>query len=118
MLTRYGLLISGRCKACAAQNGSVAGGLEGNLCLASALSAGYGEVLSLGLSGVLSLGTALLASLGLVLETLLCVELLLTRGEYELLAAISALEGDIHVSNFLNAFYFYFIFAHCHFTSL
>ncbi len=105
-------------EALAAVNGSVAGRLEHELCLAAALTAGSDEVLTLASLRVLFLVAASLAALRLVLEALFSIELLLTYGEYELLAAISALEGDIFVSNFLNAFYFYFIFAHCFFTSL
>ena len=105
-------------EALAAVNRSVARRLEHKLCLAAALTAGSDEVLTLASFRVLFLIAASLAALRLVLEALLSIELLLTCGEYKLLAAISALEGDILVSNFLNAFNFYFIFAHCFFTSL
>ena len=105
-------------EALTAVNGSVARRLEGQLCLATALTASSDEVLTLASFCVLSLVAASLAALRLVLEALFSIELLLTCCEHELLAAISALEGDVLVSNFLNAFYFYFIFAHCFFTSL
>ena len=105
-------------EALAAINRSVAGRLEHELCLATALTASSDEVLTLASFRILFLVAASLAALRLVLEALFSIELLLTYGEYELLAAISALEGDIFVSNFLNAFNFYFIFAHSFFTSL
>ena len=84
------LLIFGCSIALAAKNRSVACGLERNLSLFAALSAGYCEVLSLGLRSVLSLVTARLASLGLVLEALLCVKFLLACCENELLATVFA----------------------------
>ncbi len=72
----------------AAIYGSVVAGLERNLSFLAASCTGSGEKLSLRLSGVLSCVTAGLASLRLVLEALLCIELLLASGEYKLFAAI------------------------------
>ena len=77
-------------EALAAVDGTIRLGLEGNLRLAAAGSAGSGEILpgttGSGLAGV----TAGLAALGLVLEAALSVELLLTGGEHELVAALFA----------------------------
>jgi hypothetical protein len=76
--------------AVAAVNGTIGLGLEGHLGLAAAASAGSGEQLTGSTSVVLASDTACLAALGLVLETLSCVELLLTSGEHELVAAFLA----------------------------
>ena len=77
-------------EALAAEHGTVGLGLEGNLCFAAATSAGSGEELT-GATGVVLAGiTASLAALGLVLEAALCVELLLTSGKHELVAALFA----------------------------
>jgi len=84
------LLLLDGCKALAAVNRSVAGGLEGNLSFLAASCANSGKQLSLRLGGVLACVTAGLAALGLILEALLCVELLLAGGEYELVAAFFA----------------------------
>jgi enamine deaminase RidA (YjgF/YER057c/UK114 family) len=65
-------------------------GLEGNLGLAAATGAGSGEELTGTTSGVLASVTASLAALGLVLEAALSVELLLTSGENEFVAALFA----------------------------
>ena len=64
--------------------------LKGNLRLAAAGSAGRSEVLSGTAGSVLAGVTAALAALGLVLEASLRVELLLTGGEHEFLAALLA----------------------------
>ncbi len=85
-----GLLISGSRETFAAKNGSVACGLEGDLCFLSAFCTGNGEILSGRFAGVLSLIAACLASLRLVLEALLSVEFLLACREYEFLTAIFA----------------------------
>ena len=77
-------------EALAAEYGTVGLGLEGNLCLAAAACAGSGEELTGATSVVLASVTASLAALGLVLEAALCVELLLTGGEHELVAALFA----------------------------
>ena len=77
-------------EALAAENGTVGLGLEGNLCLATATSAGSGEELTGATGSILAGVTASLAALGLVLEAALCVELLLTGGEHELVAALFA----------------------------
>ena len=108
-------------EALTAVNGSVAGRLEHKLCLAAALTAGSDEVLTLASFRILFLVAASLAALRLVLEALFSIELLLTYGEYELLAAISAGKSDIlvyYLGSLFHAFNFYFIFAHCFFTSL
>jgi len=77
-------------EALAAVNGAIGLGLERNPSLAAAVGAHSSEVLTGTTGGVLASVTAGLAALGLVLETTLCVELLLTGGEYELLAALFA----------------------------
>ena len=77
-------------EALAAVHGTVGLGLEGNLCLAAATGAGSGEELTGATGSVLASVTAGLAALGLVLEAALCVELLLTGGEHELVAALFA----------------------------
>ena len=77
-------------EALAAENGTIGLGLEGHLGLAAAACTGSGEELTGTTSVVLASVTAGLAALGLILEAALCVELLLTGGEHELLAAILA----------------------------
>ena len=77
-------------EALAAEHGTVGLGLEGNLGLAAATGAGSGEELTGATGSVLASVTAGLAALGLVLEAALCVELLLTGGEHELVAALFA----------------------------
>jgi len=77
-------------EALAAEHGTVGLGLEGHLGLAAAACAGSGEELTGATGIVLASITAGLAALGLILEAALCVELLLTGGEHELLAAIFA----------------------------
>ena len=77
-------------EALAAEYGTVGLGLEGNLGFAAATGAGSGEELTGATGGVLASVTASLAALGLVLEATLCVEFLLTSGEYELVAAFFA----------------------------
>ena len=77
-------------EAVAAVNGTIGLGLEGNLSLATASGAGSSEILAGATGGVLAGITAGLAALGLVLEATLSVELLLTGGEHELVAALFA----------------------------
>ena len=84
------LLISGSCKALAAKYRSVGAGLERNTSYAATLCASSLEELSLGLACILLLVAACLASLGLVLESLLCIESLLTCGKYEFFSAVLA----------------------------
>jgi len=89
------------CEANAAVNRLALGGLEGNLALATALCANSGEHLSLASLCVLSCSTALLASLRLVLEASLCIELLLTCGEHEIVATFFTLQCLVLVHFFL-----------------
>ena len=77
-------------EALAAENGTIGLGLEGHLSLAAATCAGSGEELTGTAGSVLASVTASLAALGLVLEAALCVELLLTSGENEFVAALFA----------------------------
>lgn len=77
-------------KAIAAINGTIAGGLEGNLCFLTAVCASGGEIFLRLSCGVLSCVAASFASLGLVLETFLSVEFLFTCGENEFLATVFA----------------------------
>ena len=77
-------------KALAAEHGTVGLGLEGNLSLAAATCAGSGEELTGAAGSVLASITASLAALALVLYAPLCLELLLTGGEHELVAALFA----------------------------
>jgi hypothetical protein len=77
-------------EALAAVNRTIGLGLEGNLCLTTAACAGSSEELTGTTAGVLTSVAAGLAALGLILEAALCVELLLTGGEYELVAALFA----------------------------
>ena len=77
-------------EALAAVHRTVGLGLEGNLRLTAATSAGSSEELT-GATGVVLAGiTAGLAALGLVLEAALCVEFLLTGGENEFVATLFA----------------------------
>ena len=77
-------------EALAAVHRTVGLGLEGNLSLAAAACAGSGEELTGATGAVLAGITACLAALGLILEAALCVELLFTGGEHELIAAFFA----------------------------
>ena len=122
-LSYYSILLSrASCfKALAAVNRSVAGRLESKLRLAATLATSSDEVLTLASLSILFLVAASLAALGLVLEALFSIESLLAGGEYELLSAISAGEGNIlvyYLSNLFYAFNFYFILTHVFFTSL
>ena len=77
-------------EALAAVYGTVGLRLKGNLCLTAATGASSSEELTGATGAVLASVTACLAALGLVLEATLCVELLLTGGEHELVAALFA----------------------------
>ena len=83
-------LVAHLSEALAAVNGTIGLGLEGNLCLTAATGASSGEELTGATGAVLAGITAGLAALGLVLEAALCVELLLTGGENEFVAALFA----------------------------
>ena len=86
-----GQLSSSICEAIAAVDRTVAAGLEGDLAFLTALGANCIVHDALGTSSDTLAGcTAGSAALGLVFEAALCVELLLTGGEDELLAAILA----------------------------
>ena len=85
------LLASHLCEAVAAINWSVFLRLEGNSSDTAAASASSLVEGSAALACVLLSVAASLASLGLICEALLCVELLLTSGEYEVSAAVLAL---------------------------
>ena len=84
------LLLLLLCKALAAVNRTVRLGLERNLGLATASSADSSEVLPGTAGSSLAGVTAGLAALRLVLEATLCIELLLTGSEHELVAALFA----------------------------
>jgi len=77
-------------EALAAENGTIGLGLERHLCLAAATSAGSSEEFTRATGSVLASVTASLAALGLILEAALCVELLLTSSEHELVAELFA----------------------------
>ena len=112
------LSVASSFEARAAVNGSVAGRLECELSLATALRAGSDEVLTLASFRVLLLVAASLAALRLVLKALFSVELLLARCEYKFLSAISACEGYVFINDLFSILYFYFVFTHGFFTSL
>ena len=96
-------------EALAAVNRTVLTGTERNLAGLAAVGAYSVKHLSLGAGIVLAGISALSASLRLVLEALLCIELLLTSGEYELLAALFAYQCLVCVLAFTsleeNGFY-------------
>ena len=77
-------------KALAAEYGTIGLGLKGNLCLAAAGCTNCGKELAGSTGCILACVTAGLAALGLILETALCIELLLTCGEHELLTTFLA----------------------------
>ena len=106
------LSVASLLEARAAINGSVTGGLERKLSLASALGASSDEVLALASLSILSLVAASLAALRLILEALFSIELLLARREDEFLAAISACEGYVFINDLFSVLYFYFVFTH------
>jgi len=84
------LLLAHLGEAVAAIHGAVGLGLERHTGLAAAGGAGGGEILPGTAGRVLAGVTAGLAALGLILEAALSIELLLTGGEHELLAALLA----------------------------
>ena len=87
---RKGLLALLSSEALAAVNGTILAGLEGNLASLAAGSADSVKHLAgsaaTGLAGI----AAGFAALGLVFEALFCIELLLTGGEHEFVAAFFA----------------------------
>ena len=83
-------LLSHLSKALAAVNGAIGLGLKRNLCLTAASGAGSGKELTRTAGSILAGITASLAALGLVLEAALCIELLLTGGENELVTTLFA----------------------------
>ena len=88
--TDLSLLLLHLCKALAAVNRAIGLGLEGNSRLAAAGCTDSREILTRAMSSVLARVTAGLAALGLILEAALCIELLLTGGKNEFLAALFA----------------------------
>jgi hypothetical protein len=94
-------LFSHASEALAAVNRPVGLGLKGNPSLTTAGSAHSSEILTGSTGSVLAGITASLAALRLVLETALSIELLLTSGEHELLAAFLAYKClvFVHVIN-------------------
>ncbi len=84
------LLLAHLGEALAAVHGAVGLRLEGHTGLAAAGGTGGGEILPRTAGGVLASVAAGLAALRLVLEAALSIELLLTGGEHELLAALLA----------------------------
>ena len=90
VITAQSAVLADLGEAVAAVNRTIALGLKRNLGLATASSAGSGKELTGSAGSILAGSTASLALLGLVLETTGSVELLLTGGENELLAALVA----------------------------
>ena len=91
MAQAFFILLSSSCrKAIAAVDGTVAGGLEGNLAFRTALGANGIIHHALRTSSALAGSAAGLAALGLILKAALCVEFLLTCGENEFLASVFA----------------------------
>lgn len=84
------LLLTHLCEALAAIYRAVRFRLERNASLAAASSTGSGEELTRTACSILARIAAGLAALRLVLETALCVKLLLASGEHELLTAFLA----------------------------
>ena len=83
-----------------AVNGTVVGGLEGDLGLYTAFGADDREHFSFpGSAGPLAGGTALRAASGIVLEPFFCVELLFGSGKSELSAAFFAGEHSVFKSH-------------------
>ena len=91
------LAVTASCIALAAVYRLAIGRIEGNLALLTAISANGVEHLSATAGSVLSDVAAGLASLGLVLEALLCVELLLACGEDKISSAFLALQSLVLV---------------------
>jgi len=96
---KLALLLAHLVEALAAVNRTVGLGLKGDPGLAAAGSAGGSEVLTGATGRVLAGVTAGLAALGLVLEAALRVELLLTGGKGELVAALFAYQDLVFVHN-------------------
>ena len=82
------LILLQLCKALTAVNRSVLSGLEGDLSYIAAVGASSFIHLSALLGRILSCVAAGLAALGLVHEAFFSIELLLTGGEHELVAAV------------------------------
>lgn len=95
--SRLGVLFSHLCKALAAVHGAIGLGLKRNSCLAAASCANSSVVLTRATCSHLAGVTAGLAALWLVLETALCIKLLLTSGEHELVATLFANQGLVFV---------------------
>ena len=85
-----GVLLPHLCKALAAVHRAVRLGLKRHSGLAAASGANSGVVLTGTACSCLAGIAAILAALGLVLEAALCIELLLTGGEHELIATLFA----------------------------
>ena len=83
-------LLSHLSEALAAVDGTIGLGLKRNLCLAAAGSAGSGKELAGTTGGVLARVAADFAALGLILETALCIKLLLSCGKNELVTTLFA----------------------------
>ena len=83
-------LLSHLGEALAAVYRTVGLGLKGNLCFSAACSASSSKELTGTTGSVLASVTACLAALGLILEAALCIELLLTGGEYKFVTALFA----------------------------
>ena len=96
---RSALLLAHLGEALAAVDRTVGLRLEGDTSLAAAGSAGSGEVLTGAAGRVLAGVTAGLAALRLILEAALRVELLLTGGKGELVAALFAYQDLVFVHN-------------------
>jgi hypothetical protein len=90
LICKSGLLLSHLGKALAAVYGAVCLGLEGNPCLFSAVCTNSREILSGSAGSILASISASFATLGLILESALCVELLLTCSKNELFTAFFA----------------------------
>jgi hypothetical protein len=86
-------LVTHLSEALAAEHGTIGLGLEGNLSLATATSAGSGEELTGTTGSILAGITAVLATLGLILEATLSVKFLLTGGENKFSATFFAYQG-------------------------
>jgi hypothetical protein len=87
---KLSLLLAHLSEALAAVNRTVRLRLERNSGLSAAGCADSGVILTRAAGSSLAGVTAVLAALGLILETALCVKLLLTGGEHELFAALFA----------------------------
>ena len=85
-------VLSHASEAIAAIDRTIRFGLEGNSCFAAARSADSCEKFSGSTGSAFPGVAAIFAALGFVHEAALCVKLLLTGGEYELLATFLAIE--------------------------